>query len=160
MSEQKELYWYRVDKEDAERQDKHQRVSLTGVGDIPINVASVDKAEVRLTGRQALALLRLLERNRAALEQEAQAERDREFGRGPGASPAELPQKIRKGDPRIGKRAITHDDRLSMDGTVAAILRYSNGAEHIEVTRDDFVQGSSKPGKTTMWVHRDDVDIV
>ena len=47
-----------------------------------------------------------------------------------------------------------------MDGTVAAILRYRNGAEHIEVMRDEFVQGSSEPGKTTMWVHRDDVDIV
>ena len=159
MSEQKKLYRYRTDKEDAERQDKHQVMHLSGIGDIPISVASVDRAEVCLTGRQALALLRLLERNRAALEQEAQVERDREFGRGPGTSPAELPQKIRKGDPRIGKRATTHDDRPSMDGTVAAILRYRNGAEHIEVTRDEFVAGSSEPGKTTMWVHRDDVDI-
>jgi len=160
MSEEKKLYRYRVDKEEAERQDKHQHVSLAGVGDTLIGVAEVSAAHVRLTGRQALALLRLLERNRAALEQEAQAERDREFGRGPGASPAELPQKIRKGDPRIGKRAITHDDRPSMDGTVAAILRYRNGAEHIEVTREEFVAGSSEPGKMTMWVHRDDVDIV
>ncbi len=161
MSEQQKLYRYRVDKEEAERQGKQQIMHLPGVGTVSISVASVDEMHVvSLTGRQSLALLRLLERNRATLEQEAQAERDQEFGRGPGASPAELPKKIRKGDPRIGKQAITHDDRPSMDGMVAAILRSSNGAEYIEVTQDTYAQGSSEPGKTTMWVHADDVEIL
>ncbi len=160
MAEQQKLYRYRVDKEEAERQGKQQIMHVPGVSDLPISVASVDEAHMSLTGRQALALLRLLERNRIMLEQEAQAERDREFGRGPGASPAELPQKIQKDDPRIGKRAITHDDRPSMDGIVVAILRYSNSAEYLEVTQDTYAQGSSRPGKTTMWVHADDVDIL
>ncbi len=113
-----------------------------------------------LTGRQALALLRILERNRTTLEQQAKAERDREFGRGPGAHSADVPQKIRKGDPRIGKRAITHDDRPTIDGKVTAILRYSNGAEQLEVTQLTYALGSKKPGTTVGWVHVDDVDLL
>lgn len=102
----------------------------SGIGEIPISVAEVSEASFRLTGRQALAFLRILERNRAAIEQEAEAEREREFGRGPSAHAAEIPQKILKDDAWIGKRAITHDDsRRSIDGKVTAILRYSNGAE-------------------------------
>src|SRR5690242_7079471 len=76
---------------------------LTGIGEIPINVTQGSATQLSLTGRQGLALLRILERNRAALEQAAEAERDREYGRGPGAHAAEVPQKIRKGDPRLGK---------------------------------------------------------
>ena len=87
---------------------------LSGIGEIPISVAEGSAAQVSLTGRQALALLRILERNRAALEREAEAERDREYGRGPGTHAAEVPQKIRKGDPRLGKRAITYGDHLLM----------------------------------------------
>src|SRR6266704_3507348 len=127
MSERQKLYSYRVDKEEAEKQGKRlsQTMHLPGVDDIPISVAEMNSAHVSLTGRQALALLRILERNRTALEQEAEAERDREFGHGPGAHAAEIPQKILRGDARIGKRAITHDDsRRSLDGKVTAILRY------------------------------------
>ncbi len=81
------------------------------------------------------------------------------FGRGPGVHAAEVPQKIRKGDPRLGERAITHGD-YTVDGKVTAILRYSNGAEQIEVTRDTFAQGSRRPGTTVTWMHADDVDIL
>lgn len=41
-----------------------------------------------------------------------------------------------------------------------AILRSSNGAEYLEVTQATYDQGSSRPGKTTMWLHVDDVDIL
>ncbi len=162
MSDQQKLYSYHVDKEEAERKDKKQRLSLPGVGDVLMSVASVDKAHIGLTGRQALALLRLLERNRAALEQEAEAERDREFGHGPGSSPAEVPQKIRKGDPRIGKRAISQVNTYHriVEGLVTAILRYHNGTEQIEITREVFALDSNTPGTESTWVHVDDVDIL
>jgi hypothetical protein len=113
---------------------------LSGIGEIPVSAAEGSAAQVSLTGRQALALLRILERNRAALEREAEAERDHEYGRGPGVHAAEVPQKIRKGDPRLGKRAITYGDH-TLDGKVTAIFRYSNGAEQIEVTQRIRVQG-------------------
>ena len=132
---------------------------LSGIGEIPISVAEVDEAHVRLTGRQALALLRILERNRARIEQQAEAERDQEFGRGPSAHSAEVPQKIRKGDPRLGKRAITYGDH-HLDGKVTAILRYSNGAEQIEVTQKVYALDSPKPGTAVAWVHTDDVDLL
>jgi hypothetical protein len=132
MRDRQKLSSYRVDKEEAEKQGRRlsQTMHLPGVGTLPISVAEMNEAHVSLTGRQALALLRLLERNRTALEREAEAERDREFGRGPGIHAAEVPQKIRKGDPRLGKRALTHGDH-SLDGKVTAIFRYSNGAEQI-----------------------------
>jgi len=161
MSERQKLYSYRVDKEEAEKQGKRlsQTMHLPGVGDIPISVAEVNSAYVSLTGRQALALLRILERNRAALEREAEAERDREFGRGPGAHAAEVPQRVRKGDPRLGKRAITYGDH-TIDGRVTAVLRYSNGAEQIEVTQRIRVQGERRSGTAVVCVHVDDVDIL
>jgi hypothetical protein len=86
MRDRHKLSSYRVDKEEAEQQGRRlsQTMHLPGVGTLPISVAEMNEAHVSLTGRQALALLRLLERNRTALEREAEAERDREFGRGPG----------------------------------------------------------------------------
>ena len=161
MSDRQKLYSYRVDKEEAEKQGRRlsQTMHLPGVGAIPISAAEMDEAHVSLTGRQALALLRILERHRAALEREAEAERDREFGRGPGVHAAEVPQKIRKGDPRLGKRAITYGDH-HLDGKVTAILRYSNGAEQIEVTQKVYALDSPKPGTALAWVHADDVDIL
>lgn len=132
---------------------------LSGIGEIPISVAEGSAAQISLTGRQAIALLRILERNRAALEREAEAERDREYGRGPGAHAAEVPQKIRKGDPRLGKQAITYGDH-HLDGKVTAILRYSNGAEQIEVTQKVYALNSPKPGTAVAWVHVDDADIL
>jgi hypothetical protein len=161
MSERQKLYSYRVDKEEAEKQGKRlsQTMHLPGFGDIPISVAEVNAAHVSLTGRQALALLRILERNRIALEREAEAERDREFGRGPGIHAAEVPQKIRKGDPRLGKRALTYGDH-TLDGKVTAIFRYSNGAEQIEVTQRIRVQGERRSGTAVACVHADDVDML
>jgi hypothetical protein len=50
--------------------------------------------------------------------------------KGPGAHAAEVPQKIRKGDPRLGKRALTYGDH-TLDGKVTAIFRYSNSVEQI-----------------------------
>lgn len=163
MSDQQKLYRYRVDKEEAERQGKKQILHLPGVGDIPVSVASISELHVAgLTGRQALALLRLLERNRAVLEQEAEAERDGEFGHGPGASSAEVPQRIRTGDPRIGKQAVSVANTYGrhIEGRVTAILRYSNGIEQIEITRKVFALDSDKPGIESAWVHVDDVDIL
>lgn len=161
MSDHQKLYSYRVDKEEAEKQGRHlsQTIHLPGVGALPISVAEMDEAHVSLTGRQALALLRILERHRAALEREAEAERDREFGRGPGVHAAEVPQKIRKDDPRLGKRAITYGDH-TLDGKVTAIFRYSNGAEQIEVTQRIRVQGERRSGTAVACVHADDVDIL
>lgn len=101
MSAHRKLYRYRVDKEDAEKQRLKLDMHLPGVGNVSIGVAELSEAYISLTGCQALALLRLLERNRATLEQEAEAEREREYGRGPGPILAEVPQKIRRGDPRI-----------------------------------------------------------
>ncbi len=131
---------------------------LSGIGETPISVREGSSTQVSLTGRQALALLRILERHRATLEQEAEAERDREFGRGPGVHAAEVPQKIRRGDPRLGKRAITYGDH-TLDGKVTAIFRYSNGAEQIEVTQRIRVQGERRSGTAVACVHADDVDI-
>ncbi len=161
MSEGQKLYRYRVDKEEAEKRGQHpsHTIHLPGVGTLPISVAEMNEAHVSFTGRQGLALLRLLERHRTALEREAEAERDREFGRGPGIHAAEVPQKIRKGDPRIGKRAITYGDH-SLDGKVTAIFRYSNGAEQIEVTQRIRVQGERRSGTAVACVHADDVDLL
>jgi len=135
---------------------------LSGIGEIPISVVEVSSVSFRLSGRQALALLRILERNRARIEQQAEDERDQEFGRGPGAYPAEIPQKIKKGDARIGKRAISQNTtyQRSIDGKVTAILRYSNGAEQIEVTQRIYAQGERRPGTAIVCVHADDVDIL
>ncbi len=96
MSERQKLYSYRVDKEEAEKQGKRlkQTMHLPGVGDIPISVAEVNEAHVSL-GRQALALLRILERHRPQLERQALAEREAEFGRGP-SYVAEIPKKIKR----------------------------------------------------------------
>ncbi len=137
---------------------KHS-LHLKGVGTLPISGVEVNEAHVSLTGRQGLALLRILDRHRTALEREAEAERDREFGRGPGIHAAEVPQKIRKGDPRLGKRAIAYGDH-SLDGKVTAIFRYSNGAEQIEVTQRIRVQGERRSGTAVACVHADDVDIL
>jgi len=160
MSDRQKLYSYRVGKEEAEKQGQRlsQTMHLPGVGTLPISVAAMDEAHVSLTGRHALALLRILERNRAALEREAEAERDREFGRGPGVHAAEVPQKIRKGDPRLGKRAITYGDH-TLDGKVTAIFCYSNDVEQIEVTQRIRVQGERRSGTAVACVHADDVDI-
>jgi len=162
MTEERKLYSYRGDKEEAERQGKKQIMRLPGVGEVPISIASRDALHVvSLTGRQALALLRLLEHNRVVLEQEAEKERESEFGHGPGASPAEVPQKIQKGDSRIGKQAISVANKYHrrIEGLVTAILRYRNGVEQIEVTRDVYALDSPKPGTEVTWVHVDDVDI-
>lgn len=149
MSEGQKLYRYRVDKEEAEKRGQHpsHTIHLPGVGTLPISVAEMSEAHVSFTGRQGLALLRLLERHRTALEREAEAERDREFGRGPGIHAAEVPQKIRKGD-------------HSLDGKVTAIFRYSNGAEQIEVTQRIRVQGERRSGTAVACVHADDVDML
>jgi hypothetical protein len=72
---------------------------------------------------------------------------------------AEVPQKIKKGDARISKRAITHGDQ-TLDGKVTAILRYSNGTEQIEVTQRIYAQGERRPGTAIAWVHADDVDML
>lgn len=140
-----------------------QTLHLAGVGEIPMSVAEASASHLSLTGRQALALLRLLERNRATLEQAAEAERNREIGRGPGAEPLEVPQKLRKGDPRLGRTAIAHQHTYQhpIEGKVTAILRYaSNGAEQIEITRKVFALDSDKPGTAVICVHADDVDIL
>jgi hypothetical protein len=131
---------------------------LADIGEISISVTEASATQVSLTGRQALALLRLLERNQRALEQVAEAERDREYGRGPGAHAAEVPQKIRKGDPRLGRRAVTYGNH-SLDGKVTGIFRYSNGAEQIEVTQRIRVPGERRSGTAVACVHADDVDI-
>lgn len=149
--------------EETERRGKKQIMHLPGVGGVPISVDSIDELQVvTLTGRQALALLRLLEHNRMVLEQEAEKERESEFGRGPGASPAEVPQKIQKGDPRIGKQAISLENTYHrrIEGLVTAILRYRNGIEQIEITRDVYALDSPRPGTEVTWVHTDDVDIL
>jgi hypothetical protein len=137
-----------------------QMLHLEGVGQIPISVAS--DIPLRLTGRQGLALLRTLERHRKALEKQADTERDQEYGRGPGAYPGEIAKKIKRGDPRIGKQArseANHSQR-AVHGKIAAILRYSNGIEQFEITREIWAIGSDLPGKATSWVHADDVDIL
>ncbi len=71
-------------------------------------------------------------------------------------------QKIKKGDARIGKRAISQNTtyQRSIDGKVTAILRYSNGAEQIEVTQRIYAQGERRPGTAIVCVHADDVDIL
>lgn len=134
---------------------------LAGVGEVPINVASVDEASITLTGRQALILLRTLERNRARVEQQAEAEREAEYGRGPGYV-AEIPQKITKGDARIGKRALSQVNNYQrvIEGKVTAILRYSNGVEQLEITRKIYALDSPRPGTAVTWVHADDVDLL
>lgn len=46
-----------------------------------------------------------------------------------------------------------------LDGTATAILRYSNGAEQIEVTQVIYALDSPLPGTATACVHADDVDL-
>jgi hypothetical protein len=158
MSMPRKIYRYQTDREEAERPGQKFGLDLPGVGEIPISIAEHSSEYVRLTGRQALALLRLLERNRATFEQEAEAERDREYGHGPG--PAwEVPRKIRRGDPRIGKRAVSYGPQ-QLDGKVTAILRYSNGVEQIEIKQLIYAQDSPLPGTATACIHADDVDIL
>lgn len=136
-----------------------QTLHLEGVGNVSISVTS--EVPLRLTGRQGLALLRILERHRSALEKQAEAERDQEYGRGPGYL-AEIPKKIKRGDSRIGKQAVSvaNTYQRSISGKIAAVLRYDNGIEQFEISRKVYAQGYDKPGRETAWVHADDVDIL
>jgi hypothetical protein len=67
-----------------------------------------------------------------------------------------LPTWIRTGDERIGKRARTRD-RLGhlIDGKVTAIVKWSNGREHIEIK-----QGTARTGTTTAWPAPADVQML
>lgn len=134
---------------------------LAGVGELPLNVDAVDLAHFQLTGRQALALLRALERYRPQLERQAKAEREAEFGRGPGYV-AEIPKKIKRGDLRIGKRAVSLSNNYErpIEGKVTAILRYENGVEQLEISRKVYCVDSPKLGTAVAWVHADDVDLL
>ncbi|SRR6266487_932750 len=134
---------------------------LPSGGHIPISIDEVRETHFSLTGRQALALLRILERHRPQLERQARAEREAEFGRGPGYV-AEIPKKIKRGDPRIGKWAISLSNNYErpIEGKVTAILRYENGVEQLEISRKVYGADSPKPGTAVAWVHVDDVDIL
>lgn len=139
---------------------KHS-LQLSGIGVIPISVVEADAGTLHISGRQAIALLRTLEQHRTALEQQAQAERDQEFGRGPGAFAGDVPHKTTRGDARLGKPAISQTNNYGrvIAGTVTAILHYSNGVEQLEITWAVYAPDSCKPGKAKAWVHADDVDI-
>ena len=134
---------------------------LPGGDDIPINVDEIRQTHFSLTGRQALALLRILDRHRPQLEQQAQAEREAEFGRGPGYM-AEIPRKIKRGDPRIGRWAVSLSNNYErpIEGRVTAILRYENGVEQLEISRKVYAADSPRPGTAVAWVHVDDADIL
>lgn len=136
-----------------------QTLHLDGVGQLPISVA--DSTAFRLTGRQGLALLRLLERHREAMAKQAEAERDQEYGRGPGHV-AEIPKKITKGDKRIGKmaRSEANNYQRAIQGEITAILLYGNGVEQFEIKWSVYALDSPEPGTGTAWVHADDVDIM
>jgi len=138
-----------------------QTLHLEGIGQIPISAAEGSPTPVRLTGRQGMALLRTLERYRTAIEQQAEAERDQEFGRGPAEYPGEVPQKIKKGDARIGMQAVslTNNYGRVIRGTVTVVLYYSNGVEQLEITKEVYAQDSDLPGHAVAWVHVDDVDL-
>ncbi len=70
MGDRQKRSFSRGDKEEAGQQGQHlfQAIHLPGVGALPISVAERNAARISLMGRQALALLRILERHRAALE--------------------------------------------------------------------------------------------
>jgi len=64
---------------------------------------------------------------------------------------SEIPTWIRRGDERIGKRAVTKDSLgNTVDGEITAILKYGNGMEKIEV----------KQGTTTVWADPATVNIL
>jgi hypothetical protein len=138
-----------------------QTLHLDGVGALPISTAEAVETPIRLTGRQGLALLRLLERHRKAMEAQADSERDQEYGRGPGYV-AEIPKKIKKSDPRIGRQAVSlaNNYQREIEGSITAILRYENGVEQFEIQREIYGMDSKLPGTQTAWVHEDDVDIL
>jgi len=69
---------------------------------------------------------------------------------------SETPTWIHKGDARLKKRAVTvAESGAVVRGKITAILKYSDGAERIEIR-----SGTPRTGTTTVWANPVDVEIV
>jgi len=69
---------------------------------------------------------------------------------------AETPAWIRKSDDRLKKRAVTvAESGEVVRGKITAILKYSDGAERIEIR-----SGTPRTGTTTVWVDSAHVEMV
>jgi len=94
----------------------------------------------------------LLNQYNDSLIEAAQEQRKQEY---PGY-PAEIPTWIRKGDDRLKKRVVTlAESGEVVRGKITAILKYSDGAERIEIR-----SGTPRTGTTTVWADPADVELV